>query len=335
MLQLCIDGCIEVIDLKGLKESLNRFEAEAFGENLYKAVESRIESVKHGDLERWTDALSSLPNISPSSIELNTPTLTIGDPSDLNESEAKCLHNSLTALMPWRKGPLQFFDTKIDTEWRSDWKWKRLESHIGALKNRKVLDVGCGNGYHCWRMKAAGAKLVLGVDPSLLFACQFAVVQQYAKEPDIHLLPIGMEHLPTKSDWFDTVFSMGVLYHRRSPIDYIRELFAQLRPGGELVLETLVIDGDENQVLVPSGRYARMRNVWFIPSSQALALWVQRCGFENIRIVDECITSTDEQRQTRWMRYESLAESLDPENPNLTVEGLPSPKRAVLIATRK
>ena len=324
-----------MINLDGLKESLSRFEAETFSENLFSAVESRLKSLKHGDLERWKEALDSLPAVPASSVNLDTATLTIGGPADLNEQQAIALKSALEGLMPWRKGPYQFFDTKIDTEWRSDWKWERLESHISSLKNRKVLDIGCGNGYHCWRMKAAGAKLVLGVDPSLLFACQFAAMQHYVQEPDIHLLPIGMEHLPTKSDWFDTVFSMGVLYHRRSPIDYLKELFAQLRPGGELVLETLVIDGDENQVLVPTDRYARMRNVWFIPSSQALALWVRRCGFTDVRVVDECTTSTEEQRQTDWMRYESLKESLDANNPELTVEGLPSPKRAVLIATRK
>lgn len=324
-----------MIDLNGLKESLHRFEAMSFGENLFDAVTSRLDSLNHGDFDRWIEALNNLPTVPASSIDLNSATLTIGRASDLSENEAEALRNALENLMPWRKGPYQFFNTKIDTEWRSDWKWERLEPHISPLKNRKVLDIGCGNGYHCWRMKGAGAKLVLGVDPSLLFACQFAAIQHYAKEPDIHLLPIGMEHLPPKSDWFDTVFSMGVLYHRRSPIDYLKELHAQLRPGGELVLETLVIDGDENQVLVPPDRYARMRNVWFIPSSQALSVWVQRCGFTDVRVVDECTTSIDEQHQTSWMRYESLAESLHPENPALTVEGLPSPKRAVLIATRK
>ncbi|PMC22346.1 tRNA 5-methoxyuridine(34)/uridine 5-oxyacetic acid(34) synthase CmoB, partial [Klebsiella aerogenes] len=44
---------------------------------------------------------------------------------------------------------------------------------------------------------------------------------------------------------------MGVLYHRRSPLDHLWQLKDQLAPGGELVLETLVIEGDENTVLVP------------------------------------------------------------------------------------
>ena len=39
-----------------------------------------------------------------------------------------------------------------------------------------------------------------------------------------------------------------------------------------------------------------------------------------------------EQRRTEWMRFHSLADFLDPENPTLTVEGLPAPRRAIVIA---
>ena len=86
-----------------------------------------------------------------------------------------------------------------------------------------------------------------------------------------HLLPLGIQELPDLRA-FDTVFSMGVLYHRKSPIEHIEQLRNQLKDDGELVLETLVVDGDENQVLMPSDRYGKMRNVWFLPSSAALTL---------------------------------------------------------------
>lgn len=63
---------------------------------------------------------------------------------------------------------------------------------------------------------------------------------------------------------------MGVLYHRRSPLEHLWQLKDQLVQDGELVLETLVVEGDENTVLVPGDRYAQMRNVYFIPSALAL-----------------------------------------------------------------
>ncbi len=106
----------------------------------------------------------------------------------------------------------------------------------------------------------------------------------------------------------------------------------RLQRGGELVLETLVVEGDENTALVPAGRYARMRNVWFLPSTAMLARWLQRCGFEQVRVVDVSTTTVEEQRSTDWMRFESLSACLDPADASLTIEGYPAPRRAVLVA---
>jgi len=125
---------------------------------------------------------------------------------------------------------------------------------------------------------------------------------------------------------------MGVLYHRRSPLDHLYELRACLRSGGELVLETLVIEGEEGTVLMPEGRYAKMRNVWFFPSIATMELWLRRCDFKDVRCVDVSTTSLDEQRATQWMTFESLADFLDPDDRTKTIEGHPAPMRAVFTA---
>ena len=200
------------------------------------------------------------------------------------------------------------------------------------LEGLKVLDVGCGSGYHMWRMYGEGAKCVVGIDPSPLFLCQFEAVKRLAgKQYPVHLLPLGIEELPPL-DAFDTVFSMGVLYHRRSPIDHIMQLRDQLRMGGELVLETLVIDGDENAVLVPSDRYGKMNNVWFLPGVPLLESWLRKLKFKDIQCIDVTETTVQEQRTTPWMTYESLTDNLDHNRSGYTIEGHPAPKRAILIA---
>ncbi|KMT66585.1 tRNA 5-methoxyuridine(34)/uridine 5-oxyacetic acid(34) synthase CmoB [Catenovulum maritimum] len=286
----------------------------------------------HGDYHQWQKSLKNLPDAKPSKLALKSQ-VTIGQPDDLEIGQQKRLEKLLQNFKPWRKGPYQLFQIDLNTEWRSDWKWDRLLAHISPLKNRTVLDVGCGNGYHMWRMLGEEAKLVIGADPTQLFLAQFEVMQKYIQSENVHLLPLGIEQLP-KSDGFDTVFSMGVLYHRKSPLDFLQQLKDQLKPGGELVLETIVIEGDANQVLVPGDRYAKMRNVWFIPSSQALCHWLERVGFKNIRVVDETVTSLDEQRKTPWMENESLADFLDPNDRSKTIEGYPAPIRAVIIANK-
>jgi len=286
--------------------------------------------VSHGDYPRWSTALASLPVLTDIQSRFDTAAVTI---------EAKCadsdaLRQALQGLMPWRKGPYSIADVFIDCEWRSDFKWDRVSPHLAGLQGRRILDVGCGNGYHCWRMLAQAPELVLGIEPSALFNLQFQALQHYLQREDIDMLPIGVEAMPENLNWFDTVFSMGVLYHRRSPIDHLYQLKGFLREGGELCLETLVIAGAEGQLLMPQDRYARMRNVWFIPSAAELLLWLRRTGFVNARVVDETDTAVDEQRSTDWMQFESLQQSLDKDNPALTVEGLPAPRRAVILANK-
>ncbi|MGI2261588.1 tRNA 5-methoxyuridine(34)/uridine 5-oxyacetic acid(34) synthase CmoB [Shewanella sp. GXUN23E] len=289
---------------------------------------------KHGNLPKWEKVLAKLKFPQPDKLDLQH-SVTVGSGEQLSQGEQEKLKNLLGLLKPWRKGPFHIHGIHIDTEWRSDWKWDRVLPHISPLKYRTVLDVGCGSGYHMWRMLGEGAQQVVGIDPSALFLCQFEAVKRLiGQDLPIHLLPLGIEELPPL-DAFDTVFSMGVLYHRRSPIDHLLQLKDQLKDNGELVLETLVVDGDENTVLVPADRYGKMNNVWYLPSVPALIRWLEKCDFEDVRCVDVDVTSLAEQRTTEWMPNESLVDYLDPQDITRTVEGYQAPKRAIIIARKK
>lgn len=299
-------------------------------------VAAQFNTHKHGHLMDWYRVLHDLPHCTPSSIDLQTGSVRAGEPPDCDPATQQIIYDLLQKLHPWRKGPFLLQGVYVDTEWRSDWKWERLQNHISPLKDRFVLDVGCGNGYHCWRMVGAGAQFVLGIDPTLISVFQFHAARHFlGHQWPLTVLPIGIEAVPPRLQVFDTVFSMGVLYHRRSPIDHLLDLRGCLRHGGELVLETLVIEGEQGQVLVPQDRYAQMRNVWFIPSCPSLELWLQRCGFHEIRVVNVCDTTVEEQRRTEWMRFHSLSDALNAEDHSQTIEGLPAPKRAIICATAR
>lgn len=321
-------------DYAALYAELEPLGAQRWLQTLPAQVEQALSPSAHRELSTWQAVVAQLPDFSTNTRILNRSAPQIGTATELSEAAQQRLHSSLQQLIPWRKGPFELFGIYIDTEWRSDWKWQRLAPHISPLEQRLVLDVGCGNGYHAWRMLGAGAKLVIGLDPLLLNVWQFAAVKKLHGPAPIYVLPLGIETLPHSLMLFDTVFSMGVFYHRRSPMDHLLELKACLRPGGELVLETLIIDGPAEKVLVPKARYAQMRNVWFIPTIDTLLLWLARCEFKNARLVDVTPTTTAEQRSTEWMPFHSLQNFLDPHNPALTCEGLPAPKRALIIANR-
>ncbi|MES0370875.1 MAG: tRNA 5-methoxyuridine(34)/uridine 5-oxyacetic acid(34) synthase CmoB [Mariprofundaceae bacterium] len=307
--------------LSGYTDELTELNREGWGKIL-----------KHGDLPRWSSGFHALPDVTPSSIDLDADLVRIGRADDCKESEEQ-IKEALKQMHPWRKGPFDIFGVHIDTEWHSDWKWNRIKDHIAPLKGRTVLDVGCGSGYHMWRMLGEGADLVIGIDPTPLFSMHFATVKRYQPDANAFIIPVGIDEMPEKMESFDSVFSMGILYHRRSPLDHLIQLKELLRPGGELVLETLVIEGDKNACLIPDGRYAKMRNVWFIPSVAMLEIWLKRTGFKHIQCVDVNVTSVDEQRSTEWMQFESLSDFLDPENRTKTIEGYSAPIRATFIAT--
>ncbi len=320
-------------NLVNYSELISVLENTRFSPIIEKLPQNFLAAFNHGDFAGWVEALRALPDIAPDSWDLQSQ-VRIGSNEQCDDAQRRQLKQTLLKIHPWRKGPFELFGLKIDTEWRSDWKWERLKAHIAPLENRNVLDVGCGNGYHCWRMAGAGARFVLGVDSHLLFTMQYWAIRQFLKSPPVYVAPLALEDLPAGLKAFDSVFSMGVLYHRRSPFDHLYGLKDCLRPGGELILETLVIEGEKGMTLVPQGRYARMPNVWFLPTCDTLHEWLEKAGFRNIRLVDVSKTSIDEQRTTEWMTFESLPQALDKNDPAMTIEGYPAPMRAVFVAEK-
>ncbi|MBE9538982.1 MAG: tRNA 5-methoxyuridine(34)/uridine 5-oxyacetic acid(34) synthase CmoB [Proteobacteria bacterium] len=320
------------MDYQALIDRWQNGDMSRWADILPEQIDSGLSHKRYGDLARWQLALDALPDIIVDKITLDNSRVAASTDVTLDDSTLTQLHDALMGLHPWRKGPYDLFGVHIDTEWRSDWKWDRLAQNIDSLAGRRVLDVGCGSGYHCWRMLGDGATEVIGIDPTPLFIMQFTALQKYLQQDNIWVLPVGIQDVPEKLQAFDTVFSMGILYHRRSPMDHLQDLKDCLRPGGQLVLETLVIEGELGDTLVPEGRYARMGNVWFLPSCDTLISWLGKMGFEDAELVDVCVTTTEEQRSTDWMHFHSLSDFLDPDDHSKSIEGHPAPRRAIITA---
>ncbi len=306
----------------------------------------------HGDLLKYLDAIDHAPEVIPSSYNLTKDVIQIGRNSDINDKDSTLLTETLKKLHPWRKGPWNYFGVYIDGEWRSDMKWKRISPHID-LNGKTALDVGCNNCYYSFRMLGSGARFVAAVDPTLTYMVQAYFAKSYIDKiytcinddfaqakyglpllliPCTLELTINKEMFPHNDiQCFDYVFSMGVFYHRRSPFDHLLDLKSFVVPGGNIILETLVIDGGMGEVLVPTKSYAQMNNVWFLPSIYTMNNWLKKVGFTDIKLVSVETTTQIEQRQTKWMCFKSLDSGLDSHNKKLTIEGLPAPKRAIWI----
>ncbi len=324
----------EIFDYEDLFRQLEQDGQCEWVQSLRSACHKALESQRHGSLPKWLQLLNRFPASPSPSWHITSGRVVVpGEATCKSEASAEPtdLAGLLQQLHPWRKGPFEIGSVTIDTEWRSDLKWNRIADAV-EWRDRSVLDVGCGNGYFGWRMLDAGARSVTGLDPFLLFVMQHKLVRRLAGHAENYVLPLTDACLVPRLNAFDIAVSMGVLYHRTDPVDHLQMLRESLRAGGQLVLETLIVDSEQTTVLVPRDRYAKMRNVWFIPSLSMLALWLKRTGFYHINNVDVTPTTSNEQRRTDWMTFESLDDFLDSNDSSQTVEGYPAPLRAVVTA---
>ncbi len=228
-------------------------------------------------------------------------------------------------MMPWRKGPFELFDTYIDTEWQSNIKYNLLRPHFN-LKDKRVADIGCNNGYYLFRMQEDNPKLLVGFDPSPLYKTQFDFINHFLKSEIVYEL-LGVEHLEFYEEKFDVIFCLGVLYHRSDPVAMLKSLYRGLENQGEVILDTFYIDGDEEMCLCPKSSYSKIPNIYFVPTVSALKNWCLRAGFTSFEVLETSITNTNEQRKTEWIEGQSLEDFLDPNDESKTVEGYPAPKR--------
>ena len=295
-------------------------------------ISNQAYQINNGNIPKWSQAIDTIDALPKGKISLKKPYISIN--KDCIDSEL--LMDALYKLVPWRKGPFMINGLALESEWDGDMKWQRISKHIKPLKNKRVLDVGAGNGYFTLRMAMEGAKRALGIDPFLLFNYQFRAIKSMIESPlNALLLPMKLEEIP-KKPIFDTVFSMGVLYHQRDHMAHLSQLKEMMAPDAEFVIETLVVEGPEDYILVPKDRYAQMRNVYSIPSIKTLKSWLNDANFNNVRVVDVSKTTTAEQRKTPWIGENgaSLEDFLNPLDDSLTIEGYPAPTRAIVVCER-
>lgn len=267
--------------------------------------------------------------------------LTVDDYVELTgevDEQAKAkIHEIATDLIPWRKGPFKINDLDLDAEWRSNLKWKRIQERVGNLKDKVVLDIGCNNGYYMYQMLKDDPELVLGIDPVVHNMAQFEFINSLAKKENLKFELFGIEDLTNFKCLFDVVFSMGIIYHHRHPLEQLIDMRNCIKSEGTLILETIGIPGEGSYCLFPEDRYAKMRNVWFLPTLECLKNWLARTGFIDIEVLSVAETTTAEQRLSPWCPppFQSLEEFLDPQDPSKTVEGHPAPVRFCIKAKKK
>ena len=298
--------------------------------DLNQVRQERLKALEWKNIKPSWDAILALPT--PQKIEIK-----LGDTIEiltqgLTQEDEEHIYSSAKIMHPWRKGPFQVSETFIDSEWKSNLKYDLLRPYFN-LKDKVVGDIGCNNGYYLFKMNEDNPKRVIGFDPSAITYCQFKFLDHFIQSGIIYEL-LGAEHVEFYEHKFDTLFCLGVLYHRADPIGMLKSLYKGLNKGGELILDTFMIDGEDDLCLTPRDRYSKMRNIYFIPTVSALKNWCYRAGFDEIEVLAIVKTESTEQRKTEWIHTQSLDDFLDKNDQNKTIEGYPAPKRVYIKAKK-
>lgn len=302
------------MDIKAIRTERNSW----FSWKNIEPISNIVEDVKHIEVKNLTLR--------------NGDWFSVGNADDFSSDENSLILQCAKKLIPWRKGPFSVCGIDIDSEWQSNIKYNIVKNHLN-IENKIVADVGCNNGYYMFRMLEKNPKKLVGFDPSPLFKLQFDFVNHFAKSDIIYEL-LGVEHIEYYEHKFDFIVMMGVLYHRTDPISTLKSLSRALNKNGEILIDTFMIDGEEDMVLTPKDRYSKIPNVYFVPTVNALKNWLSRAGFGDFELIDIKKTGFDEQRATAWSFEQSLEDYLDPNDASKTVEGYPAPKRVYLKARK-
>lgn len=284
---------------------------------------------------RYREPYHILSRFSAHHLDFSGDTVIIGAPDEVNDSQRDEIRDQLRRFMPWRKGPFSVFGVEVDAEWRSERKWARLATKLPDLHGKIIADIGCNNGYYMFRMTHQQPRFVLGLEPSVQHYYCFNSLRQMSGLDNLAIDLLGVEHLPLFPDCFDVIFLMGIIYHRPSPIDTLRDIVSALTPGGSLILESQAIPGDEPYALFPDATYAKVPGTYFVPTGNCLKNWMQKAGFVDIELFCSHPMTALEQRKTEWMTFESYEDFINPDNPALTVEGYPAPLRVFLKGRKK
>ena len=285
------------------------------------------------NVEPWYLQLQEASKIEKDNLSIDYGNwFSVGSFEDLTQEEYEVILKTAKSLIPWRKGPFKVFGLEIDSEWQSNIKYNLIRPYFN-LKDKVVADIGCNNGYYMFRMLEDKPKRLIGFDPSPLTLHQFEFINHFVKSDIIYEMLV-VEHLEYYNHKFDFIFMLGVLYHRPDPVGTLKSLARGLNSKGEILIDTFMIDGDEELCLTPNKRYSKIPNIYFIPTIPALKNWLERAGFEDIEVLATTVTTSDEQRKTEWSFDQSLEDFLDENDKTKTVEGYPAPKR-VYVKARK
>eukprot|EP00924_Labyrinthula_sp_SR-Ha-C_P003206 snap_masked-scaffold_15-processed-gene-2.42-mRNA-1 protein AED:0.45 eAED:0.47 QI:0/-1/0/1/-1/1/1/0/661 len=333
---------------------LTEYRCEYFS-SLLNGIISRRDKIKYrqiaAKLEKMGQQLSAL-EVQPSWSCIDCTVTVNFSACGVTKELQRLIFTLVDDLKPWKKGPFEIIFSKddtifIDSEWRSNLKWKRLIPFLPKLDEKSVCDIGCNNGYFMFQMLKEKPKIVLGIEPNLNAFFEFKLFETLISGgrglSNLFMDVAKADIVEKMNKKFDVVFCLGVLYHTTDPIKMLRDIHQSLNKGGVLIVDCQGVRFQDSEYegvtsplcLFPKSRYAKMKGVYFVPNLQALKNWLNRASFTDVKVIfDEKLEEEEQRISTFAPVNSSLKESLDASNPDLTVEGYPAPRRFYIKARK-
>ncbi|RAP74190.1 class I SAM-dependent methyltransferase [Paenibacillus montanisoli] len=111
--------------------------------------------------------------------------------------------------------------------------WPALRALMPELKDKRLLDLGCGLGWHCRYALQMGAKSVIGID---LSDKMIARAKALTDDPAIEYRRMAIEDIDFEARQFDVVISSLALHYIERFDDVCRSVFEAVVPGGSFIL---------------------------------------------------------------------------------------------------
>ncbi len=153
----------------------------------------------------------------------------------------------------------------------------RLGMLPSNLKGKQVLDVGCWSGGDLLVLAGLGGQVTAMEEHPIAARAARRLLDLIGLEAPV----IETSLFSDKQEWagrFDYAYCSGVIYHVTDPMLLLRILFAYLKPGGDVFIETKGAIG-EGSVCGYSGTLEKGWN-WYAPNETALGRWLVDAGFD-------------------------------------------------------
>lgn len=197
--------------------------------------------------------------------------------------------------------------------------WEVIEPHLGDLRGRRVLDVGCNDGFFLFAARRKGAAEVLGVEADGHHYQHAALVNELLDLGGIEVRNMSAYDLDDSLGSFDTTLLLGLIYHLKNPLGVLEKIAAMTT--SRMILDTAVRNSAEDlaaraegrcsapalefneQPFTPTSDTALLLDGcgadesskfegspnWWIPNSECVCAMLRTCGFSRTEVIDEFI----------------------------------------------